>query len=52
MAFKRTAKTYDEARRDEYAVGAMGRKMRTVAELKRLMRERVKPSFMMNRCLN
>ena len=26
----------------EYAVWALGRKMRTVAELKRLMRERVK----------
>ena len=26
----------------EYAIGALGRKMRTVAELKRLMRERVK----------
>ena len=42
MAFKRTTKTYDEAMLYEYAIGALGRKMRTVAELKRLMRERVK----------
>ena len=42
MGFKRTTKTYDEAMLYEYAVGALGRKMRTVAELKRLMRERVK----------
>ena len=42
MAFKRTQKIYDEAMLYEYAVGALGRKMRTVAELKRLMRDRVK----------
>ena len=42
MAFKRTQKIYDEDMLYEYAVGALGRKMRTVAELKRLMRERVK----------
>ena len=42
MAFKRSQKDYDEAMLYEYAVGALGRKMRTVAELKRLMRERVK----------
>ena len=42
MAFKRTQKVYDEAMLYEYAIGALGRKMRTVAELKRLMRERVK----------
>ena len=42
MAFKRTTKIYDEEMLYEYAVGALGRKMRTVAELKRLMRERVK----------
>jgi regulatory protein len=42
MAFKRTQKDYDEAMLYEYAIGALGRKMRTVAELKRLMRERVK----------
>ena len=41
MAFKRTQKIYDEDMLYEYAVGALGRKMRTVAELKRLMRERV-----------
>ena len=44
MAFRRsrTVKTYDEQSLYEYAVGALSRKMRTVAELKRLMRERVR----------
>jgi regulatory protein len=41
MPFRRTRKTYDEAALYEYAVGALGRKMRTVAELKRLLRPRV-----------
>jgi regulatory protein len=45
MAFKRTEKIYDEAMLYEYAVGALARKMRTVAELKRLMRERVKTQY-------
>lgn len=44
MAFRRsrTSKIYDEASLYEYAVGALSRKMRTVAEIKRLMRERVR----------
>jgi regulatory protein len=42
MPFKRTQRVYDETMLYEYAIGALGRKMRTVAELKRLMRERVK----------
>ena len=41
MPFKRTRRTYDEAALYEYAIGALGRRMRTVAELKRLMRARV-----------
>src|SRR3954467_1174013 len=42
MAWKRgPQKTYDEAALYEYAVGALGRRMRSVAELKRLMRQRV-----------
>ena len=41
MPFKRTRRTYDEAALYEYAMGALGRRMRTVAELKRLMRARV-----------
>lgn len=42
MSFRRsTHKTYDEASLYEYAVGALGRRMRTVAELKRLMRNKV-----------
>ena len=42
MPFRRTQKIYDEDMLYEYAVGALGRKMRTVAELKRLMREKVR----------
>ena len=42
MPFKRTArKDYTEDSLYEYAVGALGRRMRSVAELKRLMRPRV-----------
>src|SRR5512140_2045802 len=41
MAFRRTPKTYDEAALYEYAIGALGRQMRSVAEIKRLMRQRV-----------
>lgn len=40
--FPRRKKTYDEPALYEYAVGALGRKMRTVAELKRLLRQRVR----------
>ena len=40
--FKRAPKTYDEAMLYEYAIAALSRKMRTVAELKRLMREKVR----------
>lgn len=36
----RSKKVYDEAALYEYAVGALGRKMRSVAELKRLLRRR------------
>ena len=39
--FARPRKTYDEPALYEYAVGALARKMRTVAELKRLLRQRV-----------
>ena len=42
MAWKKSAATkiYTESTLYEYAVGALGRRMRTVAELKRLMRTR------------
>jgi len=42
MAWKKSAakKIYTEAALYQYAVGALGRRMRTVAELKRLMRTR------------
>lgn len=40
MPFKRTKKTYTEAELYDYSVGALGRKMRSVAELKRLLRNR------------
>jgi regulatory protein len=41
MAFGSAKKLYDEAHLYEYAVGALGRRMRSVAELKRLLRRRV-----------
>src|SRR5688572_25653046 len=42
MAFgAKPKKVFDEAKLYEYAVGALSRKMRTVAELKRLLRQRV-----------
>src|SRR6266849_2328377 len=42
MSFPRPKKkTYSEDELYEYAVGALARRMRTVAELKRLMRARV-----------
>ena len=39
--FQRSRKTYDEAALYDYAVGALARRMRTVAELKRLLRQRM-----------
>ncbi|HTZ89331.1 MAG TPA: regulatory protein RecX [Alloacidobacterium sp.] len=47
MAFGRSPKKkqpLDETALYEYAIGALGRRMRTVAELKRLMRPRVEES--------
>src|SRR6516165_7931512 len=41
MSFPRPRKTYTESELYEYAVGALGRRMRSVAELKRLLRQRV-----------
>ena len=41
MAFPRPRKTESENELYEYAVGALGRRMRSVAELKRLLRPRV-----------
>lgn len=41
MPFKRPKPSLDENALYEYAIGALGRKMRTVAELKRLLRNRV-----------
>jgi regulatory protein len=41
MPFKRAKKIYDEELLYEYAIGALARQMRTVAEIKRLMRRRV-----------
>ena len=43
MAFARGRKLGDENSLYEYAIGALGRRMRSVAELKRLMRRRVEP---------
>jgi regulatory protein len=41
MAFSRPRKTDSEDELYQYAVGALGRRMRSVAELKRLLRRRV-----------
>lgn len=41
MPFRRTQKTYDEASLYDYAIAALGRRMRSVAEIKRLLRQRV-----------
>jgi regulatory protein len=41
MAFPRPKKVQTEGELYQYAVGALGRRMRTVAELKRLLRPRV-----------
>ncbi len=41
MAFSRPKKLYTEAELYDYAVGALARRMRSVAELKRLLRNRV-----------
>src|ERR1700747_2731785 len=41
MPFARPKKVYTEAELYEYAVGALGRRMRSVAELKRLLRQKV-----------
>ena len=41
VAFKRGRPIEDEAALYDYAVGALGRRMRSVAELKRLLRQRV-----------
>jgi regulatory protein len=41
MAFKRPKEIVDENALYDYAVRSLGRRMRTVAELKRLMRQRV-----------
>ena len=43
MAFARGRKLGDENSLYEYAIGALGRRMRSVAELKRLMRRCVEP---------
>jgi len=41
MAFPRSRRVYDEVSLYDYAVGALGRQMRSVAELKRLLRRRL-----------
>jgi regulatory protein len=41
MPFRRRTEAYIAAELYEYAVGALGRRMRTVAELKRLLRQRL-----------
>jgi regulatory protein len=43
MAFGHSRKLCDENSLYEYAIGALGRRMRSVAELKRLLRRRIEP---------
>jgi regulatory protein len=51
MAFARGRKLYTEAELYEYAVGALARRMRSVAELKRLLRNRVEADTEFGRTL-
>jgi regulatory protein len=51
MAFPRPRKTYTESELYEYALGALGRRMRSVAELKRLLRPRVEAETEMGETL-
>src|SRR5258707_14913469 len=41
MSFGRPKKLFTEAELYDYAIGALGRRMRSIAELKRLLRQRV-----------
>jgi regulatory protein len=52
VAFKRTQKTYTEPELYDYSVAALGRKMRTVAELKRLLRQRCDDAEMIERVIS
>ncbi len=47
MPFKRPKKLTDESALYDYAVEALGRRMRSVAELKRLLRRRVDPDVIL-----
>ncbi len=51
MAFGRPRKLYTEAELYDYALGALGRRMRSVAELKRLLRNRVEADTEIGRTL-
>ena len=51
MAFGRARKLYTEEELYEYAVGALARKSRSVAELKRLLRNRVETDTELGRTL-
>jgi regulatory protein len=51
MAFGRARKLYTEGELYEYAVGALARRMRSVAELKRLLRNRVEADTEFGRTL-
>src|ERR1700751_5724322 len=51
MAFGRPRKLFTEAELYDYALGALGRRMRSVAELKRLLRRRVEAETEIGRTL-
>ena len=52
MSFKRSIRTYTEPELYDYSVGALGRKMRTVAELKRLLRQRCDDAEIIERAVS
>jgi regulatory protein len=51
VSFSRAKKTLDEAALYEYAIGALSRKMRTIAELKRLLRNRCPEEAIIDRTI-
>lgn len=51
MPFKRPQKTYDEAALYDYAIGALGRRMHSVAELKRKLRSRTENEAMIEKVI-
>jgi len=51
VSFKKPSQTCDENALYDYAIGALGRRMRTVAELKRLLRNRCRDEAVLNQVI-